>query len=81
MADHGKSRSTILLALIFAAAILLQSFYIADRRLATTVMFLLIGAWIAVDSCLQTDKRCRVKVPVRRQPSGTRHDVPGNRRR
>jgi len=67
MNDSGKQNTTILTALVFAAAILLQSFYIADRRVSTTVMFLLIAGWFAVDGCLKADRnRCRVKVRVRK---------------
>ena len=66
MNDSGKQNTTILTALVFAAAILLQSFFIADRRVSTTVMFLLIAGWFAVDGCLKADRnRCRVKVRVR----------------
>lgn len=65
MSESGKHQTTILTALIFAAAMLLQSFYIADRGLSTTVMFLLIAGWFAVDGCLKTERsRCRVKVRV-----------------
>ena len=67
MNDSGKQNTTILTALVFAAAILLQSFYIADRRVSTIVMFLLIAGWFAVDGCLKADRnRCRVKVRVRK---------------
>lgn len=85
MSNPGKSHTTILLALVFAAAILLQSYYIADRNLATTIMFVLIGGWFAIDNCLRArDERCRVKVRVRRpahhpndhrQNGHSRHDL------
>ncbi|MCR9197941.1 MAG: hypothetical protein NXI04_04825 [Planctomycetaceae bacterium] len=70
MNDSGKYPTTILTALIFAAAILLQSFYIADRRVSSTVMFLLIAGWFAVDGCLKAEpSRCRVKVRVQKSSS------------
>lgn len=45
--DHKKAKwANIVIALFFAAAMIISSYYIADKELLKTVSFLLIAVWL-----------------------------------
>lgn len=67
MSHFRHSHRSIITALFFALTILLEAYYITDRRTSTIVMFLLVAGWFAVDGCrLPKREPCRVRVRRRR---------------
>jgi hypothetical protein len=60
MSNHRTGLVQICIALVFAAAILISSFWLKDSDFAETSMFMLIAVWVTI-SGLVDRKSCSPK--------------------